>query len=100
MSKKSKESNVVGISELARFVAASSSVTIETAEDCIKSLIMTMQSALSQGYRVQLTGFGSFEAKMRAARVARNINTGETIKVKQQKRPVFSPSDQLCEEIK
>lgn len=95
-----KESKIIGISELAKFIAASENVEIKSAESMISALLMTMKEALVQGYRVRLTGFGSFEAKTRAARVARNINTGEPLPIKQRKRPVFTPSEQLCEEIK
>lgn len=96
----SKKTSVVGIYELARFVASESDVTIEIAERMIAALIMTMKETLSQGYRVQLTGFGTFESKLRAARTARNINTGEPVRIESRKRPVFNPSEQLCDIVK
>ena len=94
-----KPSKVVGISELARFVSSATGTTIDTSEQMISALIMTMKEALSQDYRVQLTGFGTFESKLRAPRTARNINTGEFVKVESRKRPVFKPSEQLCDAV-
>ena len=37
--------------------------------------------ALRQGERVQITGFGTFEARERAARPGRNPRTGEKIRI-------------------
>lgn len=45
--------------------------------------------ALKVGDRVQITGFGTFEAKSRKARTGRNPRTGETIKIAATKTPAF-----------
>lgn len=37
--------------------------------------------ALKEGERVQITGFGTFEARERAARPGRNPRTGEKIRI-------------------
>jgi DNA-binding protein HU-beta len=46
---------------------------------------------LKQGGSVNLTGFGSFEVRKRAAREGRNPQTGATIKIKASKVPAFRP---------
>ena len=45
--------------------------------------------ALKRNDRVQITGFGTFEAKQRKARTGRNPRTGQTIKIAATKTPSF-----------
>ena len=44
---------------------------------------------LKKGDKVSLTGFGTFEVRKRAARTARNPQTGAAIKIKASKAPAF-----------
>jgi DNA-binding protein HU-beta len=55
---------------------------------------------LKKGDRVQITGFGTFEAKKRKARTGRNPRTGETIKIAATKTPSFRAGKGLKEGIK
>lgn len=57
-------------------------------------------STLRQGQKVQITGFGSFETRKRAARTARNPRTGETINVAASVAPVFRAGKGLKDAIK
>ena len=50
--------------------------------------------------RVQITGFGTFEAKHRKARTGRNPRTGETIKIAATKTPAFRAGKGLKDGIK
>lgn len=50
---------------------------------------------LKKGGRIQITGFGTFEVRKRAARKGRNPRTGETIKIKASKNPVFKAGKSL-----
>ena len=50
---------------------------------------------LKKGGSVNLTGFGSFEVRKRAAREGRNPQTGATIKIKASKVPAFRPGTGL-----
>lgn len=55
---------------------------------------------LKRGDRVQITGFGTFEAKKRKARIGRNPRTGESIKIAASKSPSFRAGKGLKEGIK
>ena len=46
-------------------------------------------TALRGDQRVQITGFGTFEAKRRKARMGRNPRTGATIQIPASKTPGF-----------
>lgn len=45
--------------------------------------------ALKKGDKIALAGFGTFQVRARAARKARNPQTGEVVKVKASKVPAF-----------
>lgn len=55
---------------------------------------------LKRGGRVQITGFGTFEAKNRKARTGRNPRTGETIRIAATKTPSFRAGKGLKDGIK
>lgn len=57
-------------------------------------------SALKNGDRVQITGFGTFEAKHRKERTGRNPRTGETIRIAATKTPAFRAGKGLKDGIK
>ena len=56
--------------------------------------------ALKKAQRVQITGFGTFEAKSRKARTGRNPRTGQTIKIAATKTPSFRAGKGLKDGIK
>jgi DNA-binding protein HU-beta len=59
-----------------------------------------LAKTLKKGGRVQITGFGTFEAKSRKARTGRNPRTGETIKIAATKTPSFRAGKGLKDGIK
>lgn len=50
---------------------------------------------LKKGGRVQITGFGQFEPRTRAARNGRDPRTGRAIAIKASTAPVFRPGKPL-----
>jgi len=52
-------------------------------------------SELKKGVKVQITGFGNFEARKRAQRQGRNPKTGEMITIKASIAPAFRAGKQL-----
>ena len=75
-------------------------VVAETATDYTKkeisavidAFIETVEKTVGQGDKVTLIGFGTFEARKRAARVGRNPQTGESIQIAARVVPSFSAS--------
>ena len=51
------------------------------ATEAVENLVDAIVRAVQKGDSVTITGFGVFERRRRAARVARNPRTGETVKV-------------------
>ena len=66
-----------------------------TATAAVEHVVDTIVRAVHKGQSVTITGFGVFEQRKRAARVARNPRTGETVKVKPTSVPAFRPGAQF-----
>ena len=61
----------------------------------VENVVDTIVRAVHKGDSGTITGFGVFEQRRRAARVARNPRTGETVKVKPTSVPAFRPGAQF-----
>lgn len=81
--------------ELIAAVAAAAEISKKDAETAVTATLDTITTALKEGDKVQLVGFGSFEVKERAARIGRNPKTKEAIEIPASKAPVFKPSKAL-----
>jgi DNA-binding protein HU-beta len=85
--------------ELINAVAAAADVSKKDAEAVIVATVDAITQALSEGERVQLVGFGSFEVKNRAERLGRNPQTGESVAIPPSKSPVFKASKSLKDAV-
>ncbi|MFH1380139.1 MAG: HU family DNA-binding protein [bacterium] len=65
------------------------------AKQACEKVFQTMRESLQKGDKVVISGFGSFNVKIRKARKARNISTGETIDVPATRRIKFVGSKHL-----
>ena len=72
---------------------------IRYSEVALNGVIDVISEALAKGEKVQLIGFGTFEAKNRPARVARNPRTGESVKIAASKAPVFKAGKALKDAV-
>ena len=66
-----------------------------SATRAVEHLVDAIVRAVQKGDSVTITGFGVFERRRRAARVARNPRTGETVRVKPTSVPAFRPGAQF-----
>ena len=86
--------------ELVEKLADQFSMTKAETERIVEALFDTVTSSLKQGEAVSVAGFGIFEAKMRAARTARNPRTGEPIEVPAMRVPKFRAAKALKDAVK
>ena len=77
--------------ELIDSVAKTTGETKRVVGDVVDGVVDTIQKQVKKGDKVTLPGFGTFSRKQRAARQARNPQTGEAIKVRAAKVPAFKP---------
>jgi DNA-binding protein HU-beta len=61
----------------------------KTATAALDAVLDTIYAEVSKGRPVRLTGFGIFEKRDRAARMARNPATGASVRVKKTAVPAF-----------
>ena len=85
--------------DLVNIVAQEAELKKNQAEAAVNATIAAITSALKDGDKVQIIGFGTFEVKATAEREGRNPKTGETIKIDAAKRPTFSASKVLKDAV-
>jgi DNA-binding protein HU-beta len=85
----------VNKSELIEAVAARLDGDRKAAAAAVEGVLDEITRAVVRGERVTLTGFGTFEKRVRAARTARNPATGESIKLKKTSVPAFKAGASL-----
>ncbi len=76
-------------------IAEGTGLTKLETEAVVDGFLLTVREALEAGESVELRGFGSFRAKERAARMARNPQTDEPVAVPRRFVPAFKASQEF-----
>jgi DNA-binding protein HU-beta len=85
----------VNKSQLIDTLAARYQGNRKAAAHALDSVLDTITREVARGEKVAITGFGSFEKKVREARWVRNPSTGARMKAKKKAVPSFKPGAQL-----
>jgi DNA-binding protein HU-beta len=85
----------VNKSQLIDALAARYEGNRKAASQALESVLDTIMREVAKGEKVAITGFGSFEKRIRPARMVRNPRTGESMKAKKTAVPKFSPGAEL-----
>ena len=85
--------------ELIAAVAQKTGLTKKDAERVVSATVDTIVETMAQGEKVQISGFGIFEAKTREARVGRNPRTKQTIQIPATRLPAFKASKTLKDTV-
>lgn len=88
--------------ELIETVAGNKDAGCETkaaAERAVNAVIDGIKNGVKKDGKVQLVGFGSFNTRTRKARLGRNPQTGETIKIKESRTVTFTPGQGFKTEL-
>ena len=86
--------------ELVQEISKKAKVTQKEAAEVLTSLVETVQKTVAKGDKVTLVGFGTFEARKRAARTGRNPQTGAELKIAAKTVPAFSAGKKFKELVK
>lgn len=81
--------------ELSSKVAEISGIDKTTVDHVLNVMRDVIIDTLQGGDDIVNRGFGTFQVKVRAARKARNLHTGETIEVPEKKVVKFKPGFKL-----
>ena len=85
--------------ELIALAAQNSGLAKKDAERAVNAALEIITKTLTEGGKIQLSGFGSFEVKDREARVGRNPHTKQAIEIPATRVPVFKPSKALRDTV-
>ena len=87
--------------ELITAIAEKGHLTKVEAKRAIEAFTETVAEELKKGEKVQLVGFGTFEARERKERVGVNMwNPGEKIEIPAHIAPVFKPGSKLKDKVR
>ena len=73
-------------------------VRIDT-EVAVKMILDVMTRTLSDGQRIEIRGFGSFDLTRRPPRTGRNPKSGELVAVPEKVVPHFKPGKELRQRV-
>jgi len=76
-------------------IALSTGISKPETAAIVNGFLTCIVEALKQNKHIEIRGFGTFKVVKRASRVARNIKTGQEIRLPERYLPVFKPSKQL-----
>jgi DNA-binding protein HU-beta len=82
----------MGKKDITARIAKEAGITLHQAQRAFQVLLDGIKNDLVSGKKVNFTGFGSFEIKVRGGRQGRNPKTGESIAIPAKKRIKFNPS--------
>lgn len=85
--------------DLVNVVASETNFTKKDVDAVVNATFKAIADALKEGDKVQIIGFGTFEVKATAEREGRNPKTNEVIKIAAGKKPAFSASKALKDEV-
>ena len=86
--------------ELVEAVAERAGMTKAAAARAVDAVVEAVTSALAEGQKVVITGFGTFEVRQRAARMGRNPQTGEAMHIPATKTPAFKAGKSLKDAVR
>lgn len=89
-------------SELIEKVSEKVELTKKQTETIVNEIFNSIKQALAEGgtsARVEIRGFGSFKVKSRHSREGRNPKTGQPVRIRSKKVPVFKAGKELRERV-
>ena len=85
--------------ELIDAVREAADISNKEAGLVVSAVFCEIEKALAAGDKVSLIGFGTFEVRERAARKARNPQTGELVEIPAAKAPAFKAGKTLKDAV-
>lgn len=86
--------------DLINALAASAGLTKVDAQKAVDGVSDAITAALARGEKVTWTGFGTYEVRMRAARMGRNPQTGAPLHIPAGKTPAFRAGKSLKDAVR
>ena len=84
---------------IGRIARRQSRLALRDVDDAVRVVFERLAAALGGDERIELRGFGSFSARRREARLARNPRTGERVAVGRRRAVRFKPGRILRDRV-
>jgi len=85
--------------DLINAVAEKSELSKKDSGNAVEAVLETITKSLANDEEVRLIGFGTFKSKLRAARTARNPQSGESVEVPEKRVPSFKAGKALKDTV-
>ena len=85
--------------EIVTEIAKSTGIDKASVLAVVEGLMTTIKDSLANGENVYLRGFGTFQIKKRAEKLARNINKNTTVIVPAHNIPAFKAAEAFKAEV-
>jgi DNA-binding protein HU-beta len=99
MAKAASAQAIITLKHLAAEVAEKHDLPKKQAEAVLGDVIASIGKQLKKGSKIRIVGLGILQVRKRAARMGRNPQTGEAIKIKASKKIAFRAAKDLKESI-
>jgi DNA-binding protein HU-beta len=90
---------VVTLKHIAAQIAETHEMPTNRAVAMLNDTVDLLSKHLVKGNKVRIVGLGIFQVKRREARMGRNPQTGEPVKIKASKKVTFRPTKELKEAV-
>ena len=90
---------VLTLRHLAESLSQTHEMPKRQANEMLTQMVEMITKSLKKGGKIRLPGLGMLQVRKRAARMGRNPQTGEPIKIKASKKIAFRPAKELKEAI-
>ncbi|WP_230533040.1 HU family DNA-binding protein [Microvirga roseola] len=94
-----KASPVLTLRNIAENLAEAHELPKRQANEMLTQVVEMITKSLKKGEKIRLSGLGILQVRKRAARMGRNPQTGEPVKIKASKKIAFRPAKDLKETI-
>ena len=86
--------------ELVKEISKKTKLSQKVSSEVLSATLEIIQKTVAKGKKVTLVGFGTWEARKRAARTGRNPQTGKELKIAAKTGPAFSAGKNFKELVK
>jgi DNA-binding protein HU-beta len=94
-----KASPILTLRHIAERLSETHELPKRQANEMLTQVVEMIARSLKKGEKIRLSGLGILQVRKRAARMGRNPQTGELIKIKASKKIAFRPAKELKEAI-
>jgi DNA-binding protein HU-beta len=94
-----KTATVLTLRNIAERLSEAHDLPKRQANEMLTDMVEIIAKSLKKGEKIRLSGLGILQVRKRAARMGRNPQTGEPVKIKASKKIAFRPAKDLKESI-